>query len=151
MPAGDFPAHASGAAPARKCSHTCWIIWHLAVREVMNWTMYKKCPGFFEQKSPKTGKFGYQMQKNPQCPKIGEILGTGEKSPGSCPNGPGPDGISMSAGTASGLLIVGQLQLIKHVEYQAKDHSGDAGQHHTGKLHISKLHGNSRQSCDKYD
>jgi len=59
--------------------------------------MHKKCPGFFEQKSLKTGKFGYQMQKNPQCPKTGEILGTGEKSPGSCPNGPGPDGISMSA------------------------------------------------------
>jgi hypothetical protein len=69
VPAGDFPAHASGAAPARKCSHTCWIIWHLAVREVMNWTMYKKCPGFFEQKSPKTGKFGYQMQKKSPVPK----------------------------------------------------------------------------------
>ena len=37
--------------------------------------MYKKCPGFFEQKSPKTGKFGCQVKKNPQCPKIGEILG----------------------------------------------------------------------------
>lgn len=45
-----------------------------------------------------------------------------------------------------GLLIVGQLQLIKHVEYQAKDHSGDAGQHHTGELDVSKVHLNAGEA-----
>ena len=94
----------------------------------------------------KQENLGTRCKKNSQCPKIGEILGTGEKSPGSCPNGPGPDGISMSAGTASGLLIVGQLQLIKHVKYQAKDHSGDAGQHHTGELDVSKVHLNAGEA-----
>ena len=49
----------------------------------------------------------------------------------------------------SGLLIVGQLQLIKHVEYQAKDHSGDAGQHHTGELDVSKVHLNAGESGDE--
>ena len=43
-------------------------------------------------------------------------------------------------------LIVGQLQLIKHVEYQAKDHSGDAGQHHTGELDVSKVHLNAGEA-----
>ena len=33
--------------------------------------MYKKCPGFFEQKSPKTGKFGCQVQKKiPSAQKL---------------------------------------------------------------------------------
>jgi hypothetical protein len=36
---------------------------------------------------PKQENLGTRCKKNPQCPKIGEILGTGEKIPRFCPNG----------------------------------------------------------------
>ena len=88
--------------------------------------MHKKCPGFFEQKSLKTGKFGYQMQKKSPVPKNRRNFGYWRKKSWILPKRAGPRWnfnvgrpgrntgnapiLAAADRRVSGLLIVGQLQ-----------------------------------------